>query len=45
MAILGPQGTGERFKNKVAQLIAKGMPEVRARRIASGTNVQKSRKK
>lgn len=34
--ISGPNGTGERFKKKVAQLISKGMPELRARRIASG---------
>ena len=34
--IKGPQGTGAQFQRKVAELVAKGMNEIRARRIASG---------
>lgn len=44
--IRGPQGTGERFKKKVAELMARGFSELKSRRIASGlSNINNNRKK
>ncbi|HSV95125.1 MAG TPA: hypothetical protein VLH94_04120 [Spirochaetia bacterium] len=45
MTIPGPQGTGDKFKKKVAELMARGFSELKSRRIASGINNQKRRRK
>ncbi len=39
--IPGPQGKGEKFIKKLAELLARGFNPVRARRIASGVNNNK----
>lgn len=42
--IPGPQGKGERFLKKLAELLARGFNPIRARRIASGVNNKKKGK-
>lgn len=39
--IQGPIGTGDRFKNKVVKLKAKGKTDLQARRIVAGSGIEK----
>lgn len=46
MTIQGPQGTGTRFKKKVAELMARGFSELKSRKIASGvTKLQNNKRR
>ena len=44
MPILGPTGSGDRFKNFVTKMKAKGKTDLQARRIAASKALKQERK-
>lgn len=45
MTIRGPQGTGDRFKNKVAQLKAKGLSDLVARKRVALAGIRQNKRR